>query len=480
MYPFALFVWTALEAGCAARAARVAEEEEKAAWAAIAPPVSSIFPSVVKGASRAPLRCRVDLQCWSGSPSAALLLLLPATGCALLGLGSTSALGGTFLGPARGIARQGAGVSSATDSELPVHVPLQGAGDSKATSLPHVSGGSSAAAAIRLAGLEGLAAAVLGCVAISRRRRWQQSWLRRGSSSRGIGVAAKAVPAAPASCQEVAPRHIAPPPTEISLWHDVELHVKTWLDESTALFHYVNEMPMGTLQKFEVQPHVPQNAIQEDPKGSKKLAAFGRPVPFNYGCFPRTFRDPELKDELYGAPGDDDPLDVLDLGDAPASVGAVVRCLPLGAVCLIDEGQADWKVLVVNVDGKGPLAGARSIADVERLSPGRVEECLHWIDDFKQSGGGGGDKATLHFKVHDIARALSLIEGDHTSWRRLVEEAGPGGIARGHWIRAPQSELEGSMPRPQVLRLGFNPLCAVPGQAVPAKASLVAMAHHTK
>lgn len=82
-------------------------------------------------------------------------------------------------------------------------------------------------------------------------------------------------------------------------------------------------------------------------------------------------------DELYAAPGDDDPLDVsalhrleasniwrlrIDLADAPTEVGlplgesyvieahksacetaiqvgTIVRCRVLGAVCLIDEGR---------------------------------------------------------------------------------------------------------------------------------------------
>jgi len=196
---------------------------------------------------------------------------------------------------------------------------------------------------------------------------------------------------------------------------------------------YVNEMPKGTLLKFEVQPGSAKNAILEDPKGSERLAAFGQPVPFNYGCFPQTYRDPEQVDKLYGAPGDDDPLDVLDLSMEPVRVGEVVQCRPLGAVCLIDEGRADWKVLVVNLDSEGPLARARSVADVERIAPGRIKQCLTWIDNFKQSS--GKDDATLHFEVHSASAARDLIAKDHASWKSLVAEADAAGLARGHWIR---------------------------------------------
>jgi inorganic pyrophosphatase len=196
-------------------------------------------------------------------------------------------------------------------------------------------------------------------------------------------------------------------------------------------------MPLGTLQKFEVTPHLPQNAIQEDEKGSKRLQAFGRPVPFNYGCFPQTYRDPNQTDKFFNAPGDDDPLDVLDLGDNVVGVGEVVRCRPLGAVCLIDEGQADWKILAVNVDEMGPLRDALSVEDVDRIMPGRVQACLKWMDDFKKSSGKG--EATLHFQIHGPEQAIRLIEQDHAAWTALCEEAGPDGIARGHWIHAPRA-----------------------------------------
>jgi inorganic pyrophosphatase len=249
-----------------------------------------------------------------------------------------------------------------------------------------------------------------------------------------------------------------------SLWHDVALYEQTWLDEPTGLLRYVNEMPMGTLRKYEVQPGAPNNVIEEDLKGSAKLAKFGKPVPFNYGCFPQTYRDPNKADEVYSAPGDDDPLDVIDLSDQPTKVGTIVRCRPLGAVCLIDEGQADWKVLVVNVDAKSPLADAMSIQDVERLAPGRIQACWAWMDELKRAGGKGN--ARLHREIHDAQSALKLIEEDHKSWRELVQSAGADGTARGHWIRSSKAEVEVITFRKAVeaLKLGWAPLCAVPGQ----------------
>eukprot|EP00440_Ansanella_granifera_P029790 gb/GFBE01032358.1/.p1 GENE.gb/GFBE01032358.1/~~gb/GFBE01032358.1/.p1 ORF type:complete len:513 (+),score=83.30 gb/GFBE01032358.1/:1-1539(+) len=239
-----------------------------------------------------------------------------------------------------------------------------------------------------------------------------------------------------------------PADAEASMWHHVDLQVSDWLDEDTGLFRYVNEMPRGCLQKFELQTKLEKNVIREDVKGSRKLQSFGKPVPFNYGCFPQTYRDPCEHDEIYNAPGDDDPLDVIELSQQPVGVGEVVVCRPLGAVCLIDEGQADWKVIVVNTKLDGPLASARSIQEVEQIAPGRIEQALRWIDDFKQHSSKSG--TTLHYEIHDACRATALIKKDHAAWKRLLAEARATGSARGHWIGQPQK-----VSHPSILNMGM-------------------------
>ena len=46
--------------------------------------------------------------------------------------------------------------------------------------------------------------------------------------------------------------------------------------------------------------------------------------------------------------GDNDPLDVVEIGNSKFGTGAVVQVRVLGALCLIDQGELDWKILVVN------------------------------------------------------------------------------------------------------------------------------------
>mmetsp|Transcript_74686 Transcript_74686/g.139426 ORF Transcript_74686/g.139426 Transcript_74686/m.139426 type:complete len:335 (+) Transcript_74686:135-1139(+) len=223
---------------------------------------------------------------------------------------------------------------------------------------------------------------------------------------------------------------------QVSLWHDISLQ-QTWLDEATGLYSYVNEIPLGEFQKWEVHTQAPHNVIAEHLKGTKKLRAFGRAVPFNYGCFPQTYRDPTHLDAIYNAPGDDDPLDVIDLTPEPVGVGKIARCRPLGAVCLIDEGRADWKVFVVNVESYSLLSFARSMEDVERIAPGRLEEAMNWLRDFKLMSSREGSETTLHMEIHSAAHARALIAADHKAWRQLKDRADENGRANGHWIRDP-------------------------------------------
>lgn len=298
------------------------------------------------------------------------------------------------------------------------------------------------------------------------RRNYSSGVLRRCSSNSEVVYRRCEHPATGTQSGTEGVKRFSPPADGISMWHHVDLHVKSWLDEDTGLFHYVNEIPKGALQKFELQTKLENNVIREDPKGSGKLASFGQPVPFNYGCFPQTFRDPEEADDIFGAPGDDDPLDVLDLSPEAAGVGEVVCCRPLGAVCLIDEGQADWKVIVVNTNAKGPLASARTIEEAERFAPGRIEEALRWMDDFKQHRSNG--ESVLHYEIHDASRAVGIIEKDHAAWKRLVAKADVSGVVHGHWVRAAQEHRA----QPQVMAFGWTPQLAVPGQMVNMPSSL--------
>merc|ERR1711928_291669 len=52
--------------------------------------------------------------------------------------------------------------------------------------------------------------------------------------------------------------------------------------------------------------------------------------------------------------GDNDPIDVCEIGQRVAKRGDVISVKVLGTIALIDEGETDWKILAIDVTD--PLA----------------------------------------------------------------------------------------------------------------------------
>jgi inorganic pyrophosphatase len=46
--------------------------------------------------------------------------------------------------------------------------------------------------------------------------------------------------------------------------------------------------------------------------------------------------------------GDNDPLDMVELGSSSMDIGFCFYGKVLGSFCLIDQGEIDWKILILN------------------------------------------------------------------------------------------------------------------------------------
>ena len=118
---------------------------------------------------------------------------------------------------------------------------------------------------------------------------------------------------------------------------------------------------MYTSAKMEVSKDKYRNPITQDKNkdGSPRYYTYGVPF-FNYGLLPQTWEDPSLKSpEGYG--GDNDPLDVMEIGKHPLSDGSSVKItsravkdglhLSMG-ICSVDV-HTDARL--VNYDGEAKL-----------------------------------------------------------------------------------------------------------------------------
>ena len=78
------------------------------------------------------------------------------------------------------------------------------------------------------------------------------------------------------------------------------------------------------------------------------------------------------------AKGDNDPLDVCEIGEQVGYVGQVKQVKVLGIMALLDEGETDWKVIVVDVND--PIASKlNDIEDVENNLPGLIRATNEWF-----------------------------------------------------------------------------------------------------
>lgn len=81
-----------------------------------------------------------------------------------------------------------------------------------------------------------------------------------------------------------------------------------------------------------------------------------------------------------GVTGDNDPVDVVEIGSRAHRQGQVTRVRVLGALAMIDDGELDWKVIAI--DPSDPEAhGLKSVEDLEDRMPEALGTC-----------GGGGDR----------------------------------------------------------------------------------------
>jgi len=91
--------------------------------------------------------------------------------------------------------------------------------------------------------------------------------------------------------------------------------------------------------------------------------------PCNYGYIPHTISD------------DGDPVDVLVITPVPVTVGAVIRCRPLGVLKMDDEAGGDAKLLAVPVDKVLPIY--KHWSKPEDLQPERLMQIQHFFEHYK-------------------------------------------------------------------------------------------------
>lgn len=201
---------------------------------------------------------------------------------------------------------------------------------------------------------------------------------------------------------------------QISPWHDIPLY------NANGTVNFICEIPKWTRKKMEIATGEPFNPIKQDTKNGKLREYGWGDMMFNYGAMPQTWEDPSHTTEGTGCVGDNDPIDVIEIGTKQWRTGAVVQVKILGVLALIDDNETDWKVICINVEDHY-ASKINDVADVEAHMPGCIAAIHDWLRDYKlpQVNAYGYEGKCMG---RDFAEAV--VAETHEFWKLLIEERG--------------------------------------------------------
>jgi inorganic pyrophosphatase len=158
-------------------------------------------------------------------------------------------------------------------------------------------------------------------------------------------------------------------------WHDVSVG-----DDIESWFYCVVEIAKGSKVKYEL--HKKTGLLLLD-----RVLHSAVHYPANYGFIPKTFCP------------DNDPLDVLVLGQEPVVPLCILRARAIGVLPMKDEKGQDDKIIAVHVDDPEYA----HYTDVSQLPPHRLKEMERFFLDYK----------TLENKRTDVRHIRGRVDAEN-------------------------------------------------------------------
>lgn len=193
-------------------------------------------------------------------------------------------------------------------------------------------------------------------------------------------------------------------------WHGVDIG-----DGAPELITCFIEMVPRDTVKYEVDKESGYLKIDRPQK-------YSNTVPALYGFVPQTFsgeRVAELSREKIGSTkiiGDSDPIDICILTEKEITHGDIlVKARPIGGFRMIDNNQADDKVIAV-LNNDALYQGFKDISDVPVSV---VDRLKHYFLTYKDLPGNPADVEITH--VYGREEALNLIERSMLDYKMKFE-----------------------------------------------------------
>lgn len=206
----------------------------------------------------------------------------------------------------------------------------------------------------------------------------------------------------------------------ISPFHDIPLVAR---QDNETFYNMVVEIPRWTQAKMEIATKEPFNPIKQDVK-KDKLRYVSNPFPYhgyiwNYGALPQTWESPLYEDPNTNSKGDNDPIDVCEIGSKTLERGQVVPVKVLGVLALIDDDETDWKLIVIRADDP-MVEKLNDIQDVEKHMPGLLHATHEWFKIYKIPDGKPPNKFAFEGQAKDAEFARNIIRETHEQWKSLI------------------------------------------------------------
>jgi inorganic pyrophosphatase len=205
---------------------------------------------------------------------------------------------------------------------------------------------------------------------------------------------------------------------EISPWHDIPLIAGTDR-EGDKLFHFVCEIPKGTVAKMEIHKSFEWNPIVQDTKKGKLREYKYNPEVgslCNYGALTQTWEDPTSITKDTGVGGDNDPIDVMQINEKPCTVGQIYKVRVLGTLALVDGDETDWKLIVVDAKDED----TKKMRDIGDVPVEKVNSLREWFRLYKTAEGKGENKFGLDEKAMDKEYTVPVVMETHEHWLAMM------------------------------------------------------------
>ncbi|ORX46370.1 inorganic pyrophosphatase [Piromyces finnis] len=205
----------------------------------------------------------------------------------------------------------------------------------------------------------------------------------------------------------------------ISPFHDIPLLA----NEKEKIYNMVVEIPRWTSTKFEINKSIKLNPISYDLK-KNNLRYVPNCFPYhgylwNYGAIPQTWENPTLKNKDTQTYGDNDPLDIIEIGQKIAKQGEVKQVKILGVMAFIDEGETDWKL--IGIDINDPMSSKLDDVDsIKKYCPGFIENTRRWFEIYKIPDGKQKNIFVFNGEFKNKEYANNVIHEAHLEWKKLI------------------------------------------------------------